>query len=86
LLSPLLLWVRNGKQLNQTLKHTFCLKALPERFEGQIGEHGIVKSTNVPQGKYPSQVSVQHVLKGHECAGSIITAKWVLTGAAWFQS
>jgi hypothetical protein len=67
-------------KINQTFKLTFCLKALPGRFEEQI-----IKRTIAPLGKYPSQVSVQHVTNGHECGGSILNEKWVLTSASCLQ-
>jgi secreted trypsin-like serine protease len=61
------------------------LEALPEQIEKQIGEKRIVKSTSVPPGKYPSQVSMQHsTFRNHKCAGTIIAAKWVLTNADCF--
>ncbi|XP_065338973.1 trypsin-1-like isoform X1 [Cloeon dipterum] len=40
----------------------------------------IVNGTNAPEGKYPFQVSVQYY-GSHTCAGTILTAEYVLTAA-----
>ncbi|XP_065341592.1 trypsin-1-like [Cloeon dipterum] len=54
--------------------------ALPNKFEINVGDHRIVNGTDAPQGKYPSQISLQW-FGSHSCGGSIVNENYILTAA-----
>jgi secreted trypsin-like serine protease len=64
---------------SKVINNYFLFQALPHSYENKVGEQRINES---PQGKRPYVVSLQWKQGGHQCTGSIIADKWVITAAA----